>query len=444
MLYHTSGTQLLDNNDEPAYLQAILSNANSRMRKYPDSHNFVTDVDNAWIVKNPVPDGRISIQDMIDAKVNVFDMAMMWMSDLHDGTNVRESLLDTRQIKACNWCSELGIPYIVGMYDCHNWSLNHGAYHQPSWLRAEAGYGAVSSMAEMADVNNKFWAGLLPNSWSHYIDGFKYLASKLKDDPYFIGFAPANEVMHHTYNYQSDNPDDWNSSDKLGISYRDLIEEFIDEMRTVTGQEHLLFVDRPYLRANTVHGDWSKIKDIRRSNRIWESHKYYDGDMTDYMNSIQKFIDVFVTGFGSGLYIGEWSSYKDLNNIYPNRPQETFDVLRQIADYFRSTSGIVGDCFYGYEQLWGNVEGNDSIGMGSSYFSSAETDLFLDGMWEGILPIPNGGNEMSVKYTNETSEDQILFLRKVVIQDTLVAPVPAGATITFDKNVDEEIVTKDT
>jgi hypothetical protein len=149
------------------------------------------------------------------------------------------------------------------------------------------------------------------------------------------------------------------------------------------------------------------------------------------MNSIQKYEDVFVTGFNSPLYIGEWSCYKDLNAVFPNRPQETFDIFRQIADYFRSTSGIVGDCFYGYEQLWGNVEGNSSDGMGT-YFSQAETNLFMAGMWEGVLPQPNGGNGMDTfEYMNNDDEAQTYKIMKMVLTEIREEVIQPGETKTI-------------
>jgi hypothetical protein len=198
-----------------------------------------------------------------------------------------------------------------------------------------------------------------------------------------------------------------------------------------TGFNNLIFLEVPYGLSNYRWRE-QDCQDIQRSGVVYEYHDYVKPDLSKGLDEWKNHVSAMKAKsdlFGYPLYIGEWSidPLDSTINNFEYITQTQIEYLDQLE---------LSDCIHSYGRFYGYKKANDGGWTDAqiSEYESIQTNRppYTD---------ENGGEEMSFEYKNETSADETIYKRKVVVTDTPIT-IPAGGSVTIDLAEDEIIVKK--
>jgi len=361
------GTKIVDNHGNEIILQGISVSFNDLWRK--EGSNDRAEYYHQTYFKEE------DVKDMKKHGATHIDLHRIFWSKLmtEDGeinTQYFENWLD----HFVDYCEKNKMPYIINIENLGQSSLSGGHYVSPAFINEAMGYShgwwdEEDAERIYADIIFKFYTSNVrevEQVRQKWFETWKYIANRYKDNKYCIGFSIANEPIHLTRDYRTDD-----ISQEVGIGYSQQIERCIDEIRS-TGTKQIIFVDRPYLNS------LDHIITVNRSNIIWEAHMYHSmwtQTIEEWKQIVDQHIQRFTVDFHKPIYIGEYG-HDPVNFKNDLTTEEIQTSIDEQVNYLKSKS-VAGMSFF----AWGRLSGRGWADWGYDWYTTEETDYILDAIF---------------------------------------------------------------
>jgi hypothetical protein len=325
---HTSGTQLLDNNNQSVILTGWW---NSIWKYYLDDGNGNSKLGST---------GCLSLADfqrIADNGGNVIRInELPWDSFEPSQGNINPiqiGILDT----LAEWALQTRVYLII------SGGLDSSDSVFPTWIAKSDRSTDEVGLYDTANTNYN-------NVRAAYTNFMVYLANRYKNNPFII-LELSNEPFNGntiSNNYRNYNAPSITWNNAMSQKYAATQSAIATAMHNV-GYLNPVIIPHPWLNFYaTVRTDFTS------SNCVWDFHFYYinSTSMAQWQSDINGYISTYI-GFGKPLIAGEWAYVNSNYELFSNLTN--FQSIQTTIHDYLFTKSICGMCFYGLTYLYGGL-----------------------------------------------------------------------------------------